>query len=122
MKQVFIQVDTSPTSGVEFIRQIQAKTRELGVGTIATIIGRYYAMDRDKRWERVSEAYRAIVAGAGPERDDPVAAVAGWYAEGKTDEFLPSTIIRNPGVDPADQTVRDGDGILFHFRPTARGS
>jgi len=122
LHQVFIHCftdgrDTSPTSGVEFIRQIRRKTEQLGLGTIATIIGRYYAMDRDNRWDRVEKAYRALVAGEGPLRDDPVAAVEQWYAEGKTDEFLPPTVIRNPGVAQADQTIRDGDGVFFfNFR------
>ncbi len=109
--------DTSPTSGAGYIRQIQDKIRELGVGTIATITGRYYAMDRDKRWERVSEAYRAIVDGVGPVKDDPVATVEEYYATGKTDEFLPATVIRNTGVPAEEQKLRDGDGVLFfNFR------
>lgn len=120
--QVFIHCftdgrDTSPTSGVETIRAIRAKTQEMGLGSIVTIIGRYYAMDRDNRWERVSQAYRAMVLGEGPLRADPVSAVEQWYAEGKTDEFLPPTIIANPGMSPADQSMRDGDGVVFfNFR------
>lgn len=122
VNQVFIHCftdgrDTSPTSGVETIRQIRQKTQQMGLGSIATIIGRYFAMDRDNRWERVSQAYRAIVNGEGPMRDDPVKAVEQWYAEGKTDEFIPPTIIANPGLSPADQSVRNGDGIVcFNFR------
>ncbi len=109
--------DTSPTSGVDTIQQIEDRARAIGVGTIATIVGRYFAMDRDKRWDRVSQAYNALVLGEGTLRSDPVEAMRQWYAAEKTDEFIPPTIIRRPGSDPSAPLVRDGDGILFfNFR------
>src|SRR3984957_16019488 len=77
--------DTSPTSGVETIAQIEDRTRAIGVGTIATIVGRYFAMDRDKRWDRVSQAYNALVSGEGTLRSDLVEAMRQWYATEKTD-------------------------------------
>lgn len=109
--------DTSPTGGAEYVRQIAERASEIGTGTIASIIGRYYAMDRDKRWQRTAEAYDLFVRGRGRERDDPVAALREWYEEDKTDEFIPATVIRNDHADPAEQVVRDGDGIVFfNFR------
>jgi 2,3-bisphosphoglycerate-independent phosphoglycerate mutase len=109
--------DTSPTSGVDTIQQIEDRARAIGVGTIATIVGRYFAMDRDKRWDRVSQAYNALVLGEGTLRSDPVEAMRQSYAAEKTDEFIPPTIIRRLGADPSAPLVRDGDGILFfNFR------
>ena len=109
--------DTSPTSGVETITQIEAHARAIGVGTIATVVGRYYAMDRDKRWDRVALAYNALVLGEGTLRSDAADALREWYAADKTDEFIPPTLIRRPGSDPAAPLIRDGDGILFfNFR------
>jgi 2,3-bisphosphoglycerate-independent phosphoglycerate mutase len=109
--------DTSPTLGVESIRKIVERTKKLGVGTIATIIGRYFAMDRDKRWDRVAMAYNAVVLGEGQHKTDPIQAVEEWYAADKTDEFIPATVIRSLGSDSARPLIRDGDGILFfNFR------
>lgn len=109
--------DTSPTSGVECITQIEKRVREIGVGSIATVIGRYYAMDRDKRWERVEAAYKALVFGEGTVKPEAAEALRDWYASEKTDEFIPPTVIRRPGADPNAPLIRDGDGILFfNFR------
>lgn len=122
LSQVFIHCfmdgrDTSPTGGVEYLSELKERAAQIGVGTIATVIGRYYAMDRDRRWERTALAYRALVDGQGVLSDDPVEALKGWYAQDKTDEFIPPTIICNPGVDRKDQCIRDGDGVLFfNFR------
>jgi 2,3-bisphosphoglycerate-independent phosphoglycerate mutase len=122
VKDVFIHClmdgrDTSPTSGAEYVAQVQERASHIGVGRIASIIGRYYAMDRDRRWDRVSQAYRALVMGEGTVREDPVAAVRQWYSEGKTDEFLPPTVIGNGGLSVAEGRLRDGDGfIFFNFR------
>ncbi|MBQ5738939.1 MAG: 2,3-bisphosphoglycerate-independent phosphoglycerate mutase, partial [Oscillospiraceae bacterium] len=80
--------DVSPTSGADFIRAAQAKCAELGIGKIATVIGRYYAMDRDKRWDRLERAYDALVYGEGVQIPDPVAAVEASYKAGVTDEFV----------------------------------
>jgi 2,3-bisphosphoglycerate-independent phosphoglycerate mutase len=109
--------DTSPTSGIETIQQIEAKTKAIGVGTIATVIGRYYAMDRDKRWDRVAMAYNALVLGEGTLSSDATDAMRQWYAANKTDEFIPPTVIRRTGSDANAPLIRDGDGILFfNFR------
>jgi 2,3-bisphosphoglycerate-independent phosphoglycerate mutase len=109
--------DTSPTSGVETIAQIEQHAKAIGVGTIASIVGRYFAMDRDKRWDRVAQAYNALVLGEGTVRPDAVDAMKQWYAAEKTDEFISPTLIRRPGVDSSAPLVRDGDGILFfNFR------
>src|SRR6202451_1919939 len=88
--------DTSPTSGVETVEQIEQHLRTIGVGEIATVTGRYYAMDRDRRWDRVALAYNAMVLGEGTLQTDAVEAVRNWYAQGKTDEFIPPTVIRRP--------------------------
>src|SRR6201993_1622125 len=86
--------DTPPNSGRDFVRQLQQKMRELGVGEIATIVGRYYAMDRDNRWERVELAYRALVHGeAESKTNNPVAALQQSYEQGVTDEFVKPIVI-----------------------------
>ena len=104
--------DVSPTSGKDFVKALQDKCAQLGVGKIATVMGRYYAMDRDKRWERVQMAYDAMVDGEGHHSSDPVAAVAESYANGVTDEFVEPVVI-----DP-DGTISDNDSIIFfNYRP-----
>ena len=117
LKKVFIHCfldgrDVSPTSGKGFVERLQKKCEELGVGRIATVMGRYYAMDRDKRWERVQQAYEAMVYGEGVQNDDPVDAVAQSYADGITDEFV------EPVVCDRDGVVSDNDSVIFfNFRP-----
>ena len=104
--------DVSPTSGKDFVKALQDKCAQLGVGRIATVMGRYYAMDRDKRWERVQMAYDAMVYGEGHRNSDPVAAVTESYANGVTDEFVEPVVI-----DP-DGTISDNDSIIFfNYRP-----
>ena len=104
--------DVSPTSGADFVARTVEKCRELGVGKIATVMGRYYAMDRDKRWERVQMAYDAMVYGEGIQNADPVDAVAKSYANGVTDEFV------EPVVCDKDGTIGDNDSVIFfNFRP-----
>ncbi|MEM8861010.1 MAG: 2,3-bisphosphoglycerate-independent phosphoglycerate mutase [Chloroflexota bacterium] len=106
--------DTPPESGAGFVAELEAKVAELGVGKIATISGRYYAMDRDKRWERTQLAYDAIVQQkADAEFESASAAVAASYAEGITDEFVkPATIAGHK-----DCTIKAGDVLLFfNFR------
>ncbi len=95
--------DTPPNSGRDFVRKLQQKMRELGVGEIATIVGRYYAMDRDNRWERIELAYRALVHGeAETQSNDPVAALQASYEQGVTDEFVkPVVITRGKGPSAA---------------------
>ncbi|MEO3947690.1 2,3-bisphosphoglycerate-independent phosphoglycerate mutase [Gorillibacterium sp. CAU 1737] len=109
--------DVAPSSGREFIEQTEAKIKELGVGKIATVIGRYYAMDRDKRWERVEKAYRAIVYGEGLQYNSAVEAVVKSYENSVFDEFiLPSVITDAEGH--TNGTVDSGDSIIFfNFRP-----
>ena len=103
--------DTDPHSGKGFIAQLEEHLAQTG-GKIATVIGRYYAMDRDKRWERVQMAYDAMVYGEGHHSSDPVAAVAESYANGVTDEFVEPVVI-----DP-DGTISDNDSIIFfNYRP-----
>ncbi|HEY3268067.1 MAG TPA: 2,3-bisphosphoglycerate-independent phosphoglycerate mutase [Armatimonadota bacterium] len=109
--------DTSPTSGVEYLQQIQDAIAEIGVGHIATVIGRYFAMDRDKRWDRVAKAYEALTLGAGRVLPDPVAAMRTWYGEGTTDEFVPPTVIAAGDAALPENTIRDGDAVIFfNFR------
>ena len=104
--------DVSPTSGEGFVRQLQEKCRELGVGTIAHVMGRYYAMDRDSRWPRLQRAYDALVEGDAPFCPDPAAAVAASYAAGITDEFM------EPVLCCQDGCIREGDSVIFfNFRP-----
>ncbi len=105
--------DSAPTSGLASIRRLQEKIREIGIGTIATAIGRYYAMDRDRRWDRAQQAYELIVAGKGELAADPAAALERCYAAGKTDEFLPAQVF----IEAPRPLVKSGDGVLFwNFR------
>ena len=98
--------DTPPHSGREFVKQLQHKMRELGVGEIATLVGRYYAMDRDNRWERIELAYRAMVHGEAPTRtDDPVAALSKSYEQDVTDEFIKPIVVTKGTGDSANQSV-----------------
>jgi 2,3-bisphosphoglycerate-independent phosphoglycerate mutase len=110
--------DTSPNSGLGFVRQIEAKMRELGVGRIASVSGRYWAMDRDNRWMRVERAYRAIAAGAGPKFPSAEAAIQNYYDHPTEpnmsgDEFVTPSVISDDGKTPL-ATVRDGDSIIFY--------
>ena len=104
--------DVSPTSGKGFVQALADKCAVLGVGKIATVMGRYYAMDRDKRWERVQMAYDAMVYGEGNHNADPVDAVARSYANNVTDEFM------EPVVCDSDGTISDNDSVIFfNYRP-----
>ncbi len=108
--------DTAPTSGKEFMAELVDKMAEIGVGEVATVTGRYYAMDRDNRWDRVEQAYNALTKGEGVKGTDPVEAIAASYAEDVTDEFVKPTVIEKNGAPAA--TVKDGDSIIFfNFRP-----
>lgn len=122
LEKVFVHLfldgrDTPPASGADYAMQLEEKLRELGIGKIATVMGRYYAMDRDKRWERVQEAYNAMVLGRGTTATDAVQAIKDSYAAGKTDEFmLPTVIVREDGM--AVGKIGDGDAVIFYnFRP-----
>jgi 2,3-bisphosphoglycerate-independent phosphoglycerate mutase len=114
--------DTPPNSGIDFLRQLDQKIREYGVGQIASVSGRYYAMDRDNRWERIEKAYRAMVHGdSDAQFADPVAAIRAAYEKGTTDEFVvPSVITTEPAQRKAAAprtTIRDEDSVIFfNFR------
>ena len=104
--------DVPPTSGKHFVEQLQAKIQQLGVGQIASVMGRYYAMDRDKRWDRVQRAYDAIACGQAPYEEDAAAAVQKSYDAGVTDEFM------EPVVCLKNVQIRDNDSVIFfNFRP-----
>lgn len=108
--------DTSPTSGKEFMAELCDKIKEIGVGQVATINGRYYAMDRDNRWDRVQAAYNAITQSEGVKAEDAVKAIEASYAEDVTDEFVKPTVIVKGGVPVA--SVKDNDSVVFfNFRP-----
>ena len=108
--------DTPPASGKDFVAELADKMKELGVGEIASVMGRYYAMDRDNRWDRVELAYNAMVKGTGEKAEDAVEAVAASYAADKTDEFVLPTVIVKNGAPVA--TVADQDSVIFYnFRP-----
>ena len=108
--------DTPPASGKDYVAELVEKMAEIGVGKVATISGRYYAMDRDNNWDRVEKAYAAMVYGEGVEALDPVQAVADSYADEKTDEFVLPTVIKENGAPVA--TVKANDSVIFYnFRP-----
>jgi 2,3-bisphosphoglycerate-independent phosphoglycerate mutase len=114
--------DTPPNSGIDYLRQLEQKMREYGVGQIATVDGRYYAMDRDNRWERIEKAYRAMVHGVAEAKfSDPIAAIRASYEKGVTDEFVVPAVITTeaePGKLPAPRgLIRDDDAVIFfNFR------
>lgn len=105
--------DVGPKTAVTYLQQLQEAMQQIGVGKIATVSGRYYAMDRDKRWERTEKAYRALVLGEGEHADDAVSGVERSYEQGVTDEFVIPFI-----VGENDGRITAGDGIVFfNFRP-----
>ena len=104
--------DVPPTSGAEYIEELQKELEKTGVGKIATVSGRYYAMDRDNRWERVVKAYDTMVNGEGVKAPDPAAMMRQSYADGVTDEFIV------PAVVTEGAEVKSGDSVIFfNFRP-----
>lgn len=108
--------DTAPDGGKGYINDLMAKMEEIGVGKIASIMGRYYVMDRDNRWDRVESAYKALVNGEGEEAACAKCAIKASYEAGKTDEFVPPTVIVEDGKPLA--TINDGDSVIcFNFRP-----
>lgn len=109
--------DVSPDSAVNYIKQLQDKMDELGVGKLATVQGRYYAMDRDKRWDRTEKAYKAMVYGEGPHYTDPINAVKESYENSLYDEFVMPTVIVDENDKPVG-LIETGDAIIFfNFRP-----
>ncbi len=117
LKKVYVHCfldgrDVPPSSGKGFVEKLQAKMQQLGIGQIATVMGRYYAMDRDKRWDRLQKAYDAMVCGQAPFMADAADAVQASYDAGVTDEFMV------PVVCAKDARFRDNDSVIFfNFRP-----
>ena len=104
--------DVPPSSGKEYVEELMAKMKEIGVGKIASVMGRYYAMDRDNRWERVEKAYAAMAYGEGVQEECPVCAMEKSYAADVTDEFVV------PVVCDKDGCIRENDSVIFfNFRP-----
>jgi 2,3-bisphosphoglycerate-independent phosphoglycerate mutase len=109
--------DTAPSSAIEYVAMLQKKIAEVGVGTIATLVGRYYAMDRDKRWERTKRAYDLLVHGQGERASDPVSAIKRAYERGLSDEFVEPVVIVDAGGEPVAKIKDDDAVIFFNFRP-----
>ena len=109
--------DTPPSSAVHYVAMLQMKIQEIGCGQIASIIGRYYAMDRDKHWERTERAYDLLVKGKGERVTDPVAAIRQFYQRRITDEFIEPTIVVGANGEPVAR-MQNGDAVIFfNFRP-----
>ena len=121
VKDVFIHAfmdgrDSPPDSGAGYVAEIEKKAGEIGVGRIASVMGRFYAMDRDSRWDRVQKAYECMRTGKGIKARSAAEAVAGSYAKEVTDEFIEPTCIVNDDGEPI-ATIADGDGVIFfNFR------
>ena len=108
--------DTPPASGRDFVADLEAKMAEIGVGKVASVMGRYYAMDRDNRWDRVELAYRALTLGEGNTNESATAAIQASYDDGKTDEFVMPTVVVENGTPVG--LINDNDSIIFfNFRP-----
>lgn len=109
--------DTPPQSAIAYVSALQRKIEEIGVGRIASVVGRYYAMDRDKRWERTQRAFDLLVRGIGKPASDPIAAIEDSYAAGITDEFVEPVVMTRSDASPV-ATLRNGDAVIFfNFRP-----
>ena len=104
--------DVPPSSAAEYMEELVAKIKEIGVGSVATISGRFYAMDRDNAWDREEKAYSALVYGEGVQADDPVQAIKDSYANDVTDEFMLPTVVDKNGMIHENDSV-----IFFNFRP-----
>jgi 2,3-bisphosphoglycerate-independent phosphoglycerate mutase len=121
VKKVYVHAfldgrDTPPSSGLTYVKELEDKMKELGVGEVATVIGRYYVMDRDNRWDRVEKAYRAIAEGKGEVATSATKAIQAAYDADTTDEFVLPTVVEKNGVPVAN--VKDDDSIIFfNFRP-----
>jgi 2,3-bisphosphoglycerate-independent phosphoglycerate mutase len=122
LKDVYIHAfldgrDVAPDSARGYMEQLLEKIKETGVGRVSTVQGRYYAMDRDKRWDRVEKSYRAMVYGEGPKHTDPVQAIVDSYSLSVYDEFVVPTVIVNENGEP-NGLVESGDAVIFfNFRP-----
>ena len=125
VEQVFLHCfmdgrDTPPESGAGFIQQIQQQMNSIGVGKVASVSGRYYAMDRDKRWERIERAFDSLVLGMGIKATDPVEAVKRSYEKGVTDEFIEPITIVDSRNEPVG-LIRDDDSVIFFNYRADRG-
>mgnify|MGYP004624178365 FL=1 len=109
--------DTPPASGKDYVAALDAKMKEIGVGKIASLSGRYYAMDRDNRWDRVEKAYASLVYGEGEKATDAVQAMADSYAKDVTDEFVLPTVIVDEAGQPLSLVKANDSVIFFNFRP-----
>ncbi|MBQ2932083.1 MAG: 2,3-bisphosphoglycerate-independent phosphoglycerate mutase [Clostridia bacterium] len=109
--------DVSPTSGADFAESLVSKIRELGTGAIATVMGRYYAMDRDNRWERVEQAYNAMIKGEGNKDTSAVSAIKKSYNDGVTDEFVVPTVITDENGEALGKISKGDSVVFFNFRP-----
>ena len=108
--------DTPPSSGKEFVAELEAKMAELGVGRVASVMGRYYAMDRDKNWDRVEKAYRVLTSGEGGQADSAVDGIQASYEKEVFDEFVVPFHVMKDGKPVA--LIEDGDSVIFYnFRP-----
>ncbi|HIZ79386.1 MAG TPA: 2,3-bisphosphoglycerate-independent phosphoglycerate mutase [Candidatus Lachnoclostridium stercorigallinarum] len=121
LKKVYVHCfldgrDTPPASGKDFVAELEAKMAELGVGQVASVMGRYYAMDRDNRWDRVEKAYRCMTLGEGNRAESATAGIQASYDDGKTDEFVIPFCVEKDGKPVA--VIQDKDSIIFYnFRP-----
>ena len=121
LKKVYVHCfldgrDTPPTSGKDYVQELTDKMQELGVGEVASVMGRYYAMDRDNRWDRVELAYKALTRGEGEQAEDGVSAIAASYEKGVNDEFVVPAVVMKDGKPLA--TIQDKDSVIFYnFRP-----
>jgi len=108
--------DTPPSSAEKYVAAMQDKCREIGVGEIATVVGRYYAMDRDKHWERTERAYKMLVHGEGQRTSDPIAEIRKSYEQNVTDEFVEPIVVMRKNGQPVAK-MEDGDSVIFfNFR------
>ena len=122
VRQVYLHAfmdgrDTSPTAGVEYLKDLQETMKEEGIGKIATISGRYYAMDRDNRWDRVEKAYNTMVKGEGATADDPIKYMEKSYLNEITDEFIEPVVITGEDGLPLTRLKNNDSVIFFNFRP-----
>jgi 2,3-bisphosphoglycerate-independent phosphoglycerate mutase len=122
LKRVYVHCfldgrDTPPASAYGYVEALQVKCAEIGCGRIATLIGRYYAMDRDKRWERTERAYKLLVNAEGERAIDPVGAIKRSYERGLTDEFVEPIVIERETGEPVAVVEENDAVIFFNFRP-----
>lgn len=109
--------DTSPTAGVNYVKQVLGKMSELKIGKLSTIVGRYYAMDRDKRWDRLEKAYKALVDGEGLYTQDPLKAIQDYYAQNVTDEFMLPIVLGERQNGHISGRIKNQDAVIFfNFR------